>query len=304
LKKIYDVLICGGGPAGLTAGIYCARGGVRAAILEGMSIGGQAALPDGIENYPGYGRIGGFELTDKMREQAEGLGAEIIYDEAVSFSLKSKIKKITTAAGTEYFARAVILSLGARAKKLGVAGEDEFAGRGVSTCATCDGAFFKNKLACVTGGGNTAAEDALYLARFTKKVYLIHRRDALRADAANVKKVLAEPKIEILWNTVVTGISGGDAVERLTLKITLSGAASALETDAIFIAVGQTPNTAVLNGTGVRLDENGYIRTNEHMRTNLKRVYAAGDVTDGRLKQIVTACANGAVAATTAIQDL
>lgn len=288
----------------MTAGIYCARGGMRAAVLERMSIGGQAALPENIENYPGYGHIGGYELTDKMRAQAEALGAEILYDEAVSFSLKSKIKKLKTAAGKEYAARAVILALGAGARPLGAPGEAEFAGRGVSYCATCDGAFFREKVACVAGGGNTAAEDALYLARFTKKVYLIHRRDALRADAANVKKISAEPKIEVLWNTVVTEIAGGNAVERLKLKNTVTGAVSALATDALFVAVGQTPNTAVLNGTGVKLNESGYICVNEHMRTNIKRVYAAGDCTNAHLKQIVTACANGAVAASTAIQEL
>ncbi|MDR1093004.1 MAG: thioredoxin-disulfide reductase [Clostridiales bacterium] len=304
MQNLYDIIICGGGPAGLTAAIYCARGGVKAAVLERMNVGGQAALPEGIENYPGFSRIGGFELTDNMRAQAEGLGAEIVYDEAAAFSFKSRIKTIKTATGRDYAARAVILALGAGAKPLGAVGEAEFAGRGVSTCATCDGAFFRDKTACVAGGGNTAAEDALYLARFTKKVYLIHRRDSLRADAANIKKVLAEPKIEILWNTVAVEIMGGNAVERLRLKNTLTGDISELKTDALFIAVGQTPNTAVLRDTGVKLNESGYICVNAHMRANIKHIYAAGDCADGHLKQIVTACANGAVAATSAIQEL
>ena len=287
----------------MSAAVYCARGGARVAALERMNIGGQAALTPEIENYPGFTRISGFELADKMREQAETLGAEIIYDEAVSFSLKSKIKKITTAAGG-YSARAVILALGAGPKKLGAAGEDKFLGRGVSYCATCDGAFFKNKTVVVAGGGNTAVEDALYLARIAQKAYLIHRRDALRADAANLKAVSADPNIEILWNTVATEVCGQNKVELLKLKNTLTGEPFEIAADALFVAVGQAPNTSILDGTGVKLNEGGYICVTAHMRTNIKGVYAAGDCTDGHLKQIVTACASGAVAANAAVMQM
>ena len=305
-KADYDILICGGGPAGLTAAVYAARAGMKTAILEGTVTGGQAAITDTVENFPGFKSVGGFELAENMREQAEGLGAAVIYEPAVSFALRGKIKKVTTQSAA-YTANAVILAMGASPRKLGLANEGLLKGRGVSYCATCDGAFYKGKDVIVAGGGNTAAEDALYLARLANRVYVVHRRDALRADKITADKVVSDPKITVLWDSVITELTAEKRLTGAAVKNVKTGMIQTVAADGLFVAIGQEPATAALRADGkplVKLDGNGYIWTNEHMRTNIKGVFAAGDIRNGVLKQIVTACADGAVAASSAIKHI
>ena len=307
MKKIdYDILICGGGPAGLTAAVYAARAGMKTAILEGTVTGGQAAITDTVENYPGFKSVGGFALAENMREQAEGLGAAVIYEPAVSFALRGKIKKVTTSSGA-YTANTVILAMGASPRRLGLENEGLLKGRGVSYCATCDGAFYRGKDVIVAGGGNTAAEDALYLARIANRVWVVHRRDALRADKVTADKVVSDPKITVLWDSVITELTAEKRLTGAVIKNVKTGLTRIVAADALFVAVGQEPATKGLTVDGkpvVKLDANGYIWTNEHMNTNIRGVFAAGDIRNGVLKQIVTACADGAVAADSAIKYL
>jgi len=299
MKTNYDILIIGGGPAGLAAAVYAARAGMKTAVLEGTVTGGQAAITETVENYPGFKKVGGFELCENMREQAEGLGAEIIYEQAVSFDLKGKVKRI---AG--YTASAVILAMGVSPRRLGLPNEGR---QGISYCATCDGAFYKGKDVIVVGGGNTAAEDALYLARLANHVYLIHRRDALRADKITADKIINDPKITVLWDSVVTELIVDKKLTGAVVKNLKTGMSQTVAADGLFVAIGQEPATKLLQTNGkplVKLNESGYILTNEHMRTSVKGVFAAGDIRAGVLKQIVTACADGAVAANSAIHYL
>ena len=298
-KTDYDILICGGGPAGMTAAIYAARAEMKTAILEGTVTGGQAAITDTVENYPGFKAIGGFVLTENMREQAEGLGADIIYEPAVSLDLKGKTKKVITVSKT-YTASAVILAMGASPRRLGLPSEGLLKGRGISYCATCDGAFYKGKDVIVVGGGNTAAEDALYLARLANRVYVVHRRDAFRADRITAEKIISDKKITVLWDSVVTELIAEKRLAGAVVKNVKTGMTQTVAADGLFVAIGQEPATKLLFADGkplVKLDENGYILTDEHMSTSTKGVFAAGDVRVGVLKQIVTACADGAIAA-------
>lgn len=291
----YDVIIVGAGPAGMTAAIYAVRAGLSCVVIEKAAPGGQAALTYEIENYPGFEKIGGMELAMKMSAQAENLGAEIVYDEAVSFALEGKTKAIETAGGLKLTSKTVILCPGASAMVLGAEGEDVFAGRGVSYCATCDGAFYKNKRVMVVGGGNTAAEDALYLTRFAKEVILVHRRDQLRASKILADKI-SQSNITVRWNSVLKKIDGEQKVSAAQLADVKSGKSETLEVDGIFVAVGQKPQTDFLKGV-ITLNERGYIITKENMQTNLEGVYAAGDAIQKPLRQVITACADGAVAA-------
>ncbi len=304
-KTDHDVIICGGGPAGLTAAVYAARAGLKAAVMEGLVTGGQAALPEKIENFPGYKSIDGFTLCQNMLAQAEALGVEIIYGQAVSTALSGKIKKIKTDT-QEITARAVILAMGAKPRLLGLDNEIGLSGRGVSYCATCDGAFYKDKEVMVAGGGNTAAEDALYLSRMCRKVYLVHRRDTLRAHKITADKVVRDPKITVLWDSVITGLSAGKKLTGATVKNVKTGATHEIPCEGLFVAIGQLPSTDILkrDEPKILLDDGGYILTDEHMRTKIKGVFAAGDIRAGVMKQIVTACADGAVAADSASKYL
>ena len=297
---MYDVIILGAGPAGLTAGIYAARGGLNAVIVESSAVGGQASLTAEIENYPGFESVNGFELVSIMQAQCDRLGVAFVFDNPVNVSLEGEVKRVTTAASGTLEARTVIIATGALPRTLGLPNESALMGGGVSYCATCDGAFFRGKPVAVVGGGNTAVEDALYLLKFASDVWLIHRRDALRADAILADRVKSSG-VKIVWDSVVTELVGENKLRALTLKNVKTGELSSLAVNGVFIAVGQTPSTAGL--TGVELD-GGYIVTDEEMRTVLPGVFAAGDVRKKSLRQVVTATADGAIAAESAIKYL
>lgn len=297
---MYDLIILGAGPAGLTAGIYAARGGLNAVIVESKAVGGQAALTAEIENYPGFASVSGYELVSLMQAQCEALGVSFVFDAPVTLSLDGGVKRVETTYSGTLEARAVILATGALPRTLGVERESELMGGGVSYCATCDGAFFRGKPVAVVGGGNTAVEDALYLEKFASEVYLIHRRDALRADAILADRV-KNSGVHIVWDSVVTALGGDKKLQSVTLKNVKSGDTSSLAVNGLFVAVGQKPATEGL--TGVELD-GGYIVTDSEMRTSLPGVFAAGDVRKKTLRQVVTAAADGAVAAESAIKFL
>lgn len=297
---MHDLIILGAGPAGLTAGIYAARGGLDAVIVEPKSVGGQAALTAEIENYPGFANVNGFELVSAMQSQCEALGVTFIYDAPAKISLSGDVKRVTTAYSGVLEAKAVILATGALPRTLGLPRESELMGAGVSYCATCDGAFFRGRPVAVVGGGNTAVEDALYLERFASEVHLIHRRDALRADALLAERVKASG-VHIVWDSVVTELVGSPKLSSVTLKNVKTGELSSLAVNGLFVAVGQKPATEGIEG--VELD-GGYIVTDEEMRTAIPGVFAAGDVRKKTLRQIVTATADGAVAAESAIKYL
>ena len=295
-----ELLIIGGGAAGLTAGLYGARAGRRTVLIERMFAGGQIATTHRLENYPGFPQgIGGVEIGMAMMEQAERFGLEIQYDTVKGLELEGAVKTARCEGG-DWQAKAVILCMGAEPRSLGVAREDELRGRGVSYCATCDGAFYQDKTVAVVGGGDTACEDALYLAALAKKVYLIHRRDELRAAGILRQRVLENERIQVLWNTQVEALLGEAQLEGLALKGENKGG---LQTDGLFIAVGTTPQAQLVQGA-LKLDAQGAILTDNRMRTELPGVYAAGDVRATPLRQVVTAAADGAVAATEAAQYL
>lgn len=296
---MYDVVILGAGPAGLTAGIYAARGGLSVAIVENQAPGGQAALTAEIENYPGFETISGFDLTARMVAQCEGLGVVFIYDNPVNVSLEGAVKTVETAYSGTVEGRSLIIATGALPRPLGVPRESELLGGGVSYCATCDGAFFRGKPVAVVGGGNTAVEDALYLEKFASEVYLIHRRDALRADALLSERI-TKSTVKILWDTVVTDLVGSPRLQSLNVKNVKTGETSSVRVDGFFIAAGRKPASEGLNG--VALDESGYILTDDEMRTNIDGVFAAGDVRRKSLRQVVTAAADGALAAENAVK--
>lgn len=291
----FDVIVIGAGPGGLSAALYCARGGLKTLVLEGTGVGGQVNSTGEIDNYLGF--LGtGAELSGKMREQVEKFGAVFSGEKASEIRNPASDVKIVRTRRNEYRARKIIISTGANPRKLGVMGEEEFLGAGVSYCATCDGAFFKDKVVTVVGGGNTAIEDAVYLAKFCKMVYVVHRREKFRANAHIMEKAKTNPKISIRTNEVVEKIQGDRAVKSVVLRHTLSARIGVLETDAVFVAAGRVPETALVKDI-VKLDEGGYIVTDENMRTGVPGIYAVGDVRNTPLRQIVTAAADGAVAA-------
>ncbi len=295
MKKCYDIVIVGAGPAGLTAAIYAARAKLEAVVIERFSPGGQIALSDFVENYPGFDEgIPGMELTERMRRQAERFGASFITAEAKGLE-EYRDKKVVYADSDWYEARTVIVATGTSPKQLGVEGEKEFVGKGVSYCATCDGPFYKGLEVAVVGGGDTAVQEAIFLTNFASKVYLIHRRDRLRAAPILQERLFKNEKIEVLWDTVVERIEGGHSVERLLLKNVKTNQLKELPVAGVFIFVGIKPNTAFVEDV-LELDANGFVITNENLETNIPGVYAAGDVRRKSLRQVVTACADGAVA--------
>lgn len=298
---VYDVVIIGGGAAGLDAALYAGRGGMKTLVIEKLAYGGQAATTYEIDNYLGFiDEPSGMELGEKMLAHAKKFGAEFVSETVKSIDRAyDKIKRIHTR-NNVYETRTIIFATGAKPRKLDVQGEEELRGAGVSYCATCDGAFFKGQTAVVVGGGNTAFEDALYLAGFCGKVYLVHRSQKFRAAQTLVDKVKQNPKIELLTDYIVTKIQGDTSVQSVVLSHTLSGRVKKLDTAAVFIAIGVLPNSE-LAGTVVRLNEQGFIITDREMQTNIKGIYAAGDVRDTPLRQVITAAADGAVAANSAI---
>jgi len=289
---IYDVAILGAGPAGLTAAIYATRAGLKTLIFEKIFSGGQAALTYEIENYPGFINISGAELAMKFEEQAMHCGAEFCYEEVSEIDLLSQTKKIKTTEGQEFSAKTVIIATGASPRKLGIAGEEKFAGRGISYCATCDGAFYKDKVAVVVGGGNTAVEDVLYLSRFAKKVINVHWLPEYQAAKVLVDK-LPESGAKILLEHKMVEIVGDKKITACVVECVKTGEKKTIEIDGAFVAIGQIP-TSKLFGEQVEIDNYGYIKTNGYLATNLKGVFCAGDVRQKFLRQVITACADGA----------
>jgi thioredoxin reductase (NADPH) len=299
MEAIYDVIIIGTGPAGVTAAIYAERAGLSTLVLEGNFIqGGQIINTYEVDNYPGLPGISGIELAEKMKSHMEAQGAEIIRAKVRSITLEDGVKVLHTKK-EDYRAKAVILAAGAVHRKLEVPGEEEFSGMGVSYCATCDGAFFKGKVTAVIGGGDVAAEDAIFLTRGCEKVYLVHRRDELRAAKILQDAVLANDKIELCWNRKVTGIGGGDQVEWVELENTQNGETERISVDGVFVAVGITPDTEFVKDL-VELDDYGYIIAGEDGKTNVEGIFAAGDIRTKQLRQIITAAADGANCVTSA----
>ncbi|MCL4425415.1 MAG: thioredoxin-disulfide reductase [Firmicutes bacterium] len=294
--QVYDVIIVGGGPAGLTAALYAGRSLLSTLLLEKMLPGGQAATTDRIENYPGFpGGISGADLMQRMEEQAREFGVEIGSGEVTRLEVDNGIFKLYTDEGIS-LGRTVILASGARERKLGVPGEEEYRGRGVSYCATCDGAFYKGKQVVVVGGGDSAVEEGLYLTRFAGKVTLIHRRDQLRAVKTAQERAFANPKMAFVWDTVVEEIMGTRMVENLRLKNVKTGQISELAADGVFIYAGMEPNSEFLQGL-VEMDSSGYVISDENMATSLPGVFAAGDLRKKSLRQVSTAVGDGATAA-------
>ena len=294
-QKIYDTVILGGGPGGYTAALYAARAGFDTLLLERLGAGGQMATTPEIDNYPGFPEgVDGFLLAENMKRQAERFGAKTRYAEATRVSLAGEVKRIE-AGGEEILSRAVIIATGAEPRALGVAGERELVGRGVSYCAHCDGGFFRGKTVAVVGGGNTAAADALYLSRVAKKVFLVHRRDTLRATRVYHAPLFAAENIEFCWNSTVKEILSDGRVTGLRIADVKTGEAREIAVDGVFVSVGRVPATELFRGQ-VTLDEAGYIVAGEDTKTNLAGVFAVGDVREKPLRQIVTATADGAVA--------
>lgn len=292
--KLYDTVIIGGGPAGYTAALYAARAGLSTLVLEKYAAGGQMAETAAVDNYPGYPEgIDGFLLGEKMKDGAHRFGAVSEMTEVLSLSLAEKPKRILTDMG-EFFAKTVIIATGAHHRALGLAHEKELVGRGVAYCATCDGMFYRGKTVAVVGGGNSAVADALYLSRIAKKVYLIHRRDTLRASGVYKKPLSEAENVEILWNTQVKELL---FEEKLTgVRLIKEAGESTLLLDGLFISVGRAPETALVEGQ-LALNAAGYIVAGEDTQTDLEGVFAAGDVREKPLRQIVTATADGATAA-------
>lgn len=292
----YDLVIIGGGPAGLTAGLYAARAKLNAVLIEKLVPGGQVIITDWIDNYPGFpDGISGLDLTQKMTDQVKRFGLKIENSEVHSVDLSQPIKNITLN-DRSITAHTIIIATGASPKKLGVPGEDTFSGKGVSYCATCDGPFFKDRVIAAVGGGDTAVQESLFLSRFAKKVYLIHRRDRLRATAIMQKRAMEDDKIELIWNSELTGINGLTHVESVTLQHVKTGDKQQLHVDGCFIWVGIIPNTQFLSNA-VELDKTGFIIADLNMETSVPGVFAAGDVRNTPIRQIVTAVGDAAVAA-------
>ena len=302
-KKVYDMVILGGGPGGYTAALYAARAGLEALVLERLSAGGQMALTHQIDNYPGFEEgVDGFTLGDKMKRQAERFGAVSRSAEVLSAELSGTTKVVHTDSG-EFYARTVVLATGANPKELGLAAERELIGRGVGYCAACDGMFYKGKTVVVVGGGNTAAADALLLSRVAEKVYLVHRRDALRATKIYHSQLEAAENVELCWMNTVTELLHDGRITGVRLKNEKTGEMRQIACDGVFISIGRKPATEFLAGK-LELDANGYVVAGEDTRTSVPGVFAVGDLRTKPLRQVVTAVADGAAAVTAAEEYL
>ena len=292
----YDVMIIGGGPAGLSAAIYSARGGLKTGLFEKALIGGQINVTDEVENYPGFPEaLSGYDLTDRMRQQAERFKAKFIDEEVTAVGMEG-LCKIVESSENSYRAKALIVCTGAHPRLLNVPGEERFTGRGVSSCATCDGALYRDKVVAVIGGGDSAIEEGIFLTRFAKKVIVIHRRDQLRAQKIIQERALRNPKMEFIWDTVVQEIHGDSRVEKLELVNRKTQQISFIPADGVFIYVGILPNNELIESR-LELDSGGFIVTDEFMHTTCPGIYAAGDIRHTVLRQVVTAASDGAVAA-------
>jgi thioredoxin reductase (NADPH) len=295
MNMIYDIIILGGGPAGYTAALYACRAGFSTLVIEKMAAGGQMTLTSDIDNYPGFETgIDGFTLGMKMQQSAERFGAKTEFDEVLSVDFSDKIKKITTYSG-EFLAKAVIIATGANPKELGLENEQSLTGRGIHYCAHCDGRFYKDKTVAVIGGGNSAVSDALYLSRIAKKVYLVHRRDTLKATQVYLKPLKDAENIEFLWNSTLCEVIFDNKVTGAKIKSTVTDNINEIEVDGVFISIGRKPATEFLRGI-LELDNNGYIIADETTKTNIPGIFAVGDVRTKTLRQVVTAVSDGAVA--------
>ncbi len=295
----WDILILGGGPAGLTAGLYAARGAMRTLLIERLVAGGQAATTEWVDNYPGFPEgISGVELSRRMEEQATRFGLKTSREEATALrplDTQPRSFEVATDQGV-HRALSVIIAMGADYARLGVPGEEEFRGRGVSYCATCDGPFFRDQEVLVVGGGDSAVEEGIYLTKYASRVTVVHRRDRLRASPVIQERAFANPKMEFLWNSVVEAIEGDQGVERVRLRDLRTGRAWERQCAGVFMFVGTVPNTQFLRGL-VEMDERGYIVTDEDMMTSVRGLFACGDARRKLLRQVVTACGEGATAA-------
>ena len=296
----YDMVIVGGGPAGLTAAIYAMRAAMKTVLVEKALPGGQVTMSDEVENYPGFENISGAELSMKFAQHAQSYGLEIISQEAVAVEPGLEYHTVRLADGQVLTAHTIVLATGGSPRKLQVPGEDEFYGKGVSYCAVCDGFFFKNRTVVVVGGGDSAAEESLYLSKLAKKVYLIHRRDALRASMILQERVRADCNIDILWNTIVTEIKADqNGVNGVDLQDTQSGEQRALATDGAFVFIGFIPNNELVPA-GTRMNADGFVMTDDHCETNTPGIYAVGDLREKYARQIVLSAADGCLAALSA----
>ena len=296
---VHELIIIGSGPAGYTAAIYAARAALNPVVFEGaLDSGGALMNTTEVENFPGFpDGVMGPDLMDQMRSQAEKFGAQLISDDVEAVDLTGKVKKVTDSAGKVWEAKAVILAMGSGYRTLGVEGEERLSGRGVSWCATCDGAFFRDKPIAVIGGGDSAVEEATFLTRFASRVTLVHRRDELRASKAMVARAEKDPKLDFAWNSVVESINGDARVESVTLRDTVTGEHRQLEVSGVFVAIGHDPRSTLVTGQ-VELDEAGYVKVVEGSQaTNLPGVFACGDLVDHTYRQAITAAGSGCRAA-------
>ena len=295
--ETYEVIIVGGGPAGLAAGLYCKRAALKTVLFEKGLLGGQIAISKDVENYPGVEGITGFDLAAKMVHQALSFDLSVIQQEIAEVSAGPDLHSVRLANGDTFRTVALILAAGGSVRKLGIPGEAEYLASGVSYCATCDGFFFRDKTVVAVGGGDTAVEEALYLAKLTRKVYLVHRKDVLRASKILQDRLMAEPKIEIIWNTLITEIKGdGKTMNAVSFENTETGEKGELSADGIFIFIGYSPNNALIP-PGVRMNEQGYVITDEKCATSVPGIFAVGDLRQKFANQIVVAAADGCIAA-------
>ncbi len=296
MPQVYDVLVIGGGPGGYTAALYAARANLSVMVLEKLTPGGQMGTTDVIDNYPGFPEgVGGFELALQMQKGAQRFGAQTQLSEVISVELGGTVKQVRTQDGT-YQARTVVLASGAHPRELGLSGEQELRGRGVSYCATCDGMFYRGKTVAVVGGGNTAVSDVLYLSRLCQKVYLIHRRDQLRASKVYLDPLQQAENVEFVWDSQVQELLYGDVLTGVQVRHKKTGEIREIPCDGLFVAVGHVPNTELYQGQ-VELDQAGYVLADETTQTNLPGVFAVGDLRKKPLRQVITAASDGAVAA-------
>jgi thioredoxin reductase (NADPH) len=295
--EIEDVIIIGSGPAGWSAAIYTARADLRPLLITGNELGGQIALTTEVENFPGFDEaIQGPELVERMQRQAERFGTEVLIDYVTELDVTGPTFTVKTASGCEFRARSVIVATGASPRRMGVPNEEILTGRGVSYCATCDGFFFRGKDVVVVGGGDSALQEALFLTKFASRVRIIHRRDNLRAGATLQHRARENPKIEFIWNSVVTSVNGEAKVESITVQDVKTGASQDLPTDGVFVYIGHLPNNQLFEGK-LAMDDQGYLITDKLMRTSVPGIFAAGEIQDHRFKQAATSAGQGVAAA-------
>lgn len=292
---IYDIIIIGAGPAGMTAAIYSKQARKNVLMIEKNSYGGQIINANKVKNYPGFLEISGYELATKLYNQVKELDIEIIIDEVVRIDSNKEYKEITTVKGN-YKAKSVIIAAGAKARSLGLTNEKDLIGKGISYCATCDGMFFKNKIVAVNGGGNTAIDDALYLSNICKKVYLIHRNSELSIELINLSNLKKKDNVEFILSTDIIDVIGKEKLEKISIKNNLSNNVSEIEVDGLFIAIGHIPVSEICNNL-IETDNRGYIISNENCTTNIEGVFVAGDIRQKEIRQLTTACSDGTVAA-------